>query len=78
MTLNEWIPQWMESYKLGTIKETSYHQLELLWRLIPDNLLKKDLADILPMHLQAFFNRFARSASKSYMDKMRVMIYRGR
>lgn len=74
MTLNEWIPQWMESYKFGTIKDTSYHQLELLWRLIPDSLLNKELTDILPMHLQAFFNRFAKMASKSYMDKMRVMI----
>ena len=74
MTLNEWIPQWLENYKLGTIKETSYHQLELLWRHIPDSLLNRELAEILPMHLQAFFNQFSKTASKSYMDKMRVMI----
>ena len=27
MTLGQWIPLWLISYKLGTIKGTSYHQL---------------------------------------------------
>lgn len=74
MTLSEWIPQWLNAYKRGTIKDSSYHQLELLERRIPDELKGKDLNDIKPMDLQAFFNAFAKSASKSYMDKMRVMV----
>lgn len=74
MTLGQWIPLWMTSYKLGTIKGTSYHQLELLARLIPDDLKQTPIADIKPMHLQAFYNRFGQTASKSYMDKMRVMV----
>ena len=74
MTLGEWIHLWLVSYKLGTIKDTSYHQLELLVRLIPVELLNKPVAEILPLELQAFFNRFGQSASKSYMDKMRVLI----
>lgn len=74
MTLGEWIPIWLTSYKKGTIKGTSYHQLELLARLIPDDLKGQPLAQILPMHLQAFFNNFGQTASKSYMDKMRVMV----
>ena len=75
MTLGQWLPLWLRSYKLGTIKGTSYHQLEILCRHIPDSLKQMDLTDILPMHLQAFLNEFARTSSKSYMDKMRVLIH---
>ncbi len=75
MTLREWIPLWLECYKLGTIKERSYHQLELLVQRLPDSLLCSQLNDILPMHLQAFINAFSRTASKSYMDKMRVLLH---
>lgn len=75
MTLSDWIPLWLQSYKLGTIRETSYHQLEILCQHIPANLKEMELPDILPMHLQAFFNDFSRTASKSYMDKMRVLVH---
>lgn len=75
MTLREWIPQWLNTYKLGTIKERSFHQLELLARHIPDELMDMELADIKPMHLQDFVNKFSLTASKSYMDKMRVMLH---
>lgn len=74
MTLGEWIPAWMRAYKLGTIKQTSYYQLELLARHIPEELKAQALDEIKPMQLQAFFNEFGRTASKSYMDKMRVMV----
>ena len=75
MTLREWIPQWLEAYKLGTIKQHSYHQLELLVRYFPDSLLDADLNEIKPMHLQGFVNQFSQGTSKSYMDKMRVLIH---
>ncbi len=75
MTLREWIPQWLEYYKLGTIKERSYHQLELLVRHFPDSLLDMHLDDVKPMHLQGFVNQFSQGASKSYMDKMRVLLH---
>ena len=75
MTLGQWLPLWLRSYKLGTIKGTSYHQLEILCQHIPENLKEAELSDILPMDLQVFFNEFARASSKSYMDKMRVLIH---
>ena len=75
MTLGQWLPLWLRSYKLGTIKGTSYHQLEILCQHIPENLKETELSDILPMDLQVFFNEFARATSKSYMDKMRVLIH---
>lgn len=75
MTLGTWIVQWMELYKRGTIKQGSYHQLELLARRIPADLTEKELTEIQPMELQCFFNAFAATASKSYMDKMRVLIH---
>ena len=75
MTLAEWIPQWLEAYKLGTIKERSYHQLELLIKHFPDTLLTTELDDVKPMHLQGFINRFSQGVSKSYVDKMRVLIH---
>lgn len=34
-----------------------------------------ELPDIKPLHLQAFVNQFSKSCSKSYMDKMRVMLH---
>lgn len=75
LTLGDWIPLWLKSYKQGTMKSTSYHQLEILAGHIPEDLKHMELDDILPMHLQSFFNDFARTASKSYMDKMRVMVH---
>ena len=75
MTLGQWLPLWLRSYKLGTIKGTSYHQLEILCQHIPENLKEAELSDILPMDLQVFFNEFARASSKSYLDKMRVLIH---
>lgn len=74
ITLGQWIPLWMDSYKRGTIKGTSYHQLELLARLIPDDLKEMPVSEIRPMQIQAFYNSFGLTASKSYMDKMRVMV----
>ncbi len=74
LTLGEWIPLWLKYYKAGTMKQGSYHQLELLERRIPDSLKSVSMSEILPMQLQAFYNEFAKTASKSYMDKMRVMI----
>lgn len=74
ITLGQWIPLWMTSYKYGTIKGTSYYQLELLARLIPDDLKEMPVSDIRPMQIQAFYNSFGSTASKSYMDKMRVMV----
>lgn len=50
MTLGEWIPLWLKYYKAGTMKQGSYHQLELLERRIPDSLKAAALGEILPMH----------------------------
>ena len=74
MTLREWIPKWLKNYKLGTIKPHSYHQLEVLVRLIPDELKDMELDDIKPLHLQEFVNKFSANASKSYKDKMRGLL----
>lgn len=74
MTLGEWIPMYLTSYKLNTIKDNSYYTLELLDKHIPQKLKDMKLPDILPMHIQQFYNAFAVGHSKSYMDKMRVFI----
>lgn len=74
MTLGEWIPQYLESYKLNTIRPDSYYTLELVARQIPQELKGMELTAILPMHLQRFYNEFGQRVSKSYMDKMRVLI----
>lgn len=74
MTLGEWIPLYMDSYKLNTIKDNSYRMLELLTQHIPEELKVMQLSDIRPMHLQQFYNAFAKNYSKSYMDKMRVFV----
>lgn len=73
-TMKEWIAEWLKLYKEGTMKGTSFHQLELLARLLPDDLKALPMDEIKPMQLQAFFNAFAKQYSKSYMDKMRVMV----
>lgn len=74
MTLGEWIPQYLIAYKLHTVRPDSYYTLELAARQIPQALKDRELTDILPMHLQQFYNDFARTASKSYMDKVRVLV----
>lgn len=75
MTLRDWISQWLKEYKLGTIKERSYHQLVLLVRHIPDALQDQELDAIKPIQLQSFINGFSAGVSKSYMDKMRVLLH---
>ncbi len=74
MTLGEWIPQYLTSYKLNTIRPDSYYTLELVARQIPQELKEMELTAILPMHLQRFYNEFGQRVSKSYMDKMRVLV----
>lgn len=74
MTLGEWIPQYLRSYKWNTIRPDSYYTLELVTSKIPDSLLSMELDDIRQMHLQEFINSFGCKASKSYMDKMHVML----
>lgn len=74
MTLGDWIPQYLTAYKLNTIRPDSYYTLELVARQIPQELKDMELTDILPMHLQRFYNEFGQHVSKSYMDKMRVLI----
>lgn len=66
---------WLECYKLGTIKQNSYHQIENIVKHIPNELCEKEMDEIMPMDLQAFINRFGLTASKSYMDKMRVTLH---
>ena len=65
---------WLDIYKQGTIKQGSYRQLKNLEALIPDDLKQMEIGEILPLHLQRFIRDFATSASKSYMDKMRVLL----
>lgn len=74
MTLGEWIPQYLTSYKLNTIKVNSYSLLWLIVEHIPQELKDMELPDILPMHLQRFYNEFAQTYSKSYMDKTNVLM----
>ena len=74
MTLGEWIPEYLKCYKLNTVRPDSYYILELAARQIPQELKDMELSAILPMHLQKFYNDFAQTASKSYMDKVRVLV----
>lgn len=74
MTLGEWIPLYLNAYKLNTIKDNSFYMLELLVKHIPQELQDMQLEEILPMHLQRFYNDCATRYSKSFMDKMRVFV----
>lgn len=74
MTLGEWIPQYLASYKLNTIRPDSFYTLEMVAGKIPQDLKDMELTAILPMHLQRFYNEFGQSASKSYMDKMHTLV----
>lgn len=74
MTLGEWTPQYLAAYKKDSIKENSYEIIELTERHIPQELKAMELNEVLPMHVQQFYNQFAKYHSKSYMDKMRVLI----
>lgn len=74
MTLGEWLPQYLDSYKRGTIRPDSFRMLEQVAAKIPQQLLDTELAAVLPMHLQRFVNEFAATASKSYMDKLHVLL----
>ena len=74
MTFGDWIPLFLDSYKRNTIKDNSFYTLELLERHVPQELKDMRLDEVLPMHLQRFYNDFALNHSKSYMDKMRVFI----
>lgn len=74
LTLGEWFPLWLTSYKRNVVKQNTYHQFELLYKRIPESLTAMPMDAILPLHIQQFINDFSQSASKSYIDKMRVML----
>ena len=67
MTLGEWIPAYLAAYKEHTMKENSYYMIELTEKHIPQELRSLELKDVLPMHIQRFYNEFARGHSKSYV-----------
>lgn len=74
MTLGQWIPEYLTAYKLNTIRPDSYYTLGLAAGKIPQELKDMELTAILPMHLQRFVNDFGLTASKSYMDKLHVLL----
>ena len=74
MTLGDWIPMYLTSYKLNTVRPDSYYTLQMVAGKIPQHLQEMELRDVRPMHLQQFVNEFGLTASKSYMDKMHVML----
>lgn len=73
-TVAQWGITWLKCYKRGTIKDTSYHQLELLLQLLPRELQELAVADVLPIHLQTVVNGFAQTYSKSYLSKLRTLL----
>jgi integrase len=70
MKLEPWIKMYLENCRKGTMKDTSYHQLELLANDLPPELKNKKVCVITPIEVQAFLNKFSSKASKSYVDKM--------
>lgn len=74
ITLKNWSKKYLENYRKGTMKATSYYQLELLQKKITDSLMNKKVSEIKPIELQEFLNKFAETASKSYIDKMHLLL----
>ena len=74
MTLGEWIPIYLEAYKRDTIRPDSFYTIQLVAGKIPPEILAMELTEIRPMHLQRFVNAFGLTASKSYMDKLHVLL----
>lgn len=71
ITLRDWSLEYLVSCRKDSgIKLSSYRQLELLRDKIPDKLMKKKVSEIKQIELQAFLNEYAKTASKSYVDKM--------
>jgi integrase len=74
ITLGAWLDKYLLNCRKGTMKDTSYHQLELLAADFPAELRGKKVSGIAPIELQAFLNAFSSKASKSYTDKMAGLI----
>lgn len=74
MTLGEWIPIYLDAYKRDTIRPDSFYTIQLVAGKIPPDILAMELTEIRPMHLQRFVNAFGLTASKSYMDKLHVLL----
>jgi integrase len=70
LKLEAWVKMYLECYRKGTVKDTSYHQLELLAKAISPELKTKKVCDITPIEIQMFINTFSANSSKSYVDKM--------
>lgn len=70
ITLKSWSEKYLETCRKGTMKETSYYQLVLLRRKIPDSLMNKKVSEVHPIELQEFLNKYSETASKSYICKM--------
>lgn len=74
MMFGDWITQFLEVYKKGNVKQTWFHQLEILAGHVSDMLKVKKVGKILPVDLQCFLTEFSNRMSKSYAAKMRVFL----
>lgn len=68
------MPEYLNDYKLDTVRPDSFASLQRTARKIPQELMYRELTEIKPMHIQRYYNDFSRTASKSYMDKVSVLL----
>ena len=74
MRLKDWITTYLEGYKKGSIRNSGYHQFETMRDKLPEKLKRKKVSDITPVELQRFMNEFSESYSKSYAEKMKILL----
>ncbi|MDL2273987.1 site-specific integrase [Oscillospiraceae bacterium OttesenSCG-928-G22] len=73
--LKQWLDIWLVNTKQGTLRESSYKDLERMCKAFPPALLKKKVSKISPIELQNFINTVAASGkSESYVGKIFTLI----
>ncbi len=74
MKLGDWLTAYIKGYKKGAIRDKSYDQCLKLRDHLPEHLLNKKTCNITPVELQTAVNDFAKTKSKSYALKMKILL----
>lgn len=78
LTFGKWFQVWLDDFKRGTIKETSYNNyLNLYKNNLEESLGRKQLDSIKPLHIQRLYNELLteRGISTKYLSNINSMLY---
>ena len=74
MKLCDWLVMYIENYKRNAVQDRWYGQLRTMISRVPQLLQNRKVSAVRPAELQKFINDLAQKYSKSYIQKMKILL----